>query len=373
MPRRRRTAWAAPRRSECVNWVLYRAHRPSPRRRRRAARRFFGTGRVWDALEDIRGAVGALRRVVVVGCTRTIYRLVGFFLRRARAQAARLLARCVEIHRVIVPGWSRMAGGRMARQFFRETVAFRLRWACQLLECAKRSFHGTRVRPKAFYIPQRCRRTPWTAGCIASYRSALRISYLENSARGGRSLVQPPHAAHTLAPLTKKGARPPNRPSLRRVGTMARLAPSRCSRAPRAASKRAPPRAPRRRAPADARRHGHGGHALGGRGAAHVGGNLANAVRLLGPMRHLPPRRHVQRLASQLGAPLTAATASLLHRGLALRARPWGLHVAAWIQKKLSRKRARAAPAAFLPRACWIARPYPFFAPFWRFLTAFDA
>ena len=125
--------------------------------------------------------------------------LVGFLAALKLVQNARLLARCVEIGRVIVPGWSRMAGGRMARQFFRETAAFRLRWASQLLEGAKRSFHGRAATQKlsVFLSDAAARRGPLEASL--AIRSALRISYLEKSARGGRSLVQPPHAARWLA------------------------------------------------------------------------------------------------------------------------------------------------------------------------------
>ena len=63
----------------------------------------------------------------------------------------------------------------------------------------RRPLHGRAAAQKLsiFLSDAAARRGPLEASL--AIRSALRISYLENSARGGRSLVQPPHAGRALA------------------------------------------------------------------------------------------------------------------------------------------------------------------------------
>ena len=123
-------------------------------------------------------------------------------------------------------------------------------------------------------------------------------------------------------------------------------------------SKRAPaPRAPRRRAPADARRHGHGGHVLGGRGAAVLRARATSRTRRRPPRpdeRHLPPRRHVPFSASQLGAPLTAATVNPLPSRARSACRLVGPTSRRGSRRRTDprRKRARAAARLRITAAC---------------------
>ena len=99
-----------------------------------------------------------------------------------------------------------------------------------------------------------------------------------------------------------------------------------------------PARPPRRRALADARRHGHGGHVLGGRGAAcpTFWATRERAVGPLGPMSGIFLLVGLPRVsASQLGAPLTAATANPFYiAGSLCVPVSRGLHAARGIQKK---------------------------------------
>ena len=134
---------------------------------------------------------------------------------------------------------------------------------------------------------------------------------------------------------------------------MARLAllAARGRRGVRVEAGAAPARA-RRAARVDARRHGHGGHVLGGEAPpSYVLGNLANAPSgLLGPMSGIFLLVGMYwRSASQLGAPLTAATVNpgFYIAGSLCVPVSWA-STSRRIQKKNDDKRARRAP----PRRC---------------------